>query len=184
MCSGEWGMGSCTAQSPHKRMRGGDERAHRHSRTSTGIAERGESRNPHRQQDRSARRAHAQALVRSGVAVARAPTHEATSGLAARGRNRRSVRPRAQAHGRGPGPAGTPRAGTKQQRLALSLNRGDTGGIYQNACLFHGALPAPVVLSALGGSCRVRRSFTVHDDWSSQVCFHQAMAITRFVFRP
>lgn len=37
---------------------------------------------------------------------------------------------------------------------------------------------APVVLSALGGSCRVRRSFTVHDDWSSQVCFHQAMAIT------
>lgn len=84
--------------------------------------------------------------------------------------------------GSGSGSGRTPRAGTKQQRLALSLNRGDTGGIYQNACLFYGALPAPVrrlsCPRALGGSCRVRRSFTVHDDWSSQVCFHQAMAIT------
>ena len=135
-------MGSCTAQSPDIRTRGGDETTcacHRHSGTWR-IPESPPAAGFHR----SARRAHAQALVRSGVAVARAPTHEATSGLAARGRNRRSVRPRAQAHGRGPGPAGTPRAGTKQQRLALSLNRGDTGGIYQNACLFYGALPAPV----------------------------------------
>lgn len=68
----------------------------------------------------------------------------------------------------------TPRAGTKQQRLALSWNRSDTGGIYQNACLFPYCLcrlSCPFWVAAV--EC-AEVSLCVHDDWSSQVCF-QAM---------
>ncbi|KAK8459994.1 hypothetical protein SEVIR_2G251950v4 [Setaria viridis] len=74
----------------------------------------------------------------------------------ARGRNRASVRRRAQG-------SGTSRADTKgppeQQRVALSWNRGDTGRIYQTACFI--ACVASVV--HIGGGCRVNRSFTVRD---------------------
>lgn len=180
MCYGDGGMGILYGpESRHKDARRG--RAH------SGTWRIPES-PPAAGFHRSARRAHAQALVRSGVAVARAPTHEATSELAARGRNRRSVRPRAQAqaqaHGRGPGPAGTPRAGTKQQRLALSLNRGDTGGIYQNACLFYGVrrLSCPLWVAAVEcaevSPCTTigHHRFVFIRPWPSQACFQAVIS--------
>lgn len=94
------------------------------------LSERGESQNPtgSSQQlagwDGSAQRAHAGRRRLSDAASPSPelpPTHEATSNLAARGQNRRSVRPRAAAGrrsraGQSVRPARTPRAGTKQQR--------------------------------------------------------------------
>ena len=108
------GMGSC----------GDDVRAVR----ATGTAERGESRNPHRHQDWSARRAHAQALVRSGVAVARPelpPTRPRASWPHARVESpqRTASRRRAAAGAwQGSGRHASGSTKHKQQRLALSWN--------------------------------------------------------------
>lgn len=102
--------------------------------------------------------------------ASRSPELPPTSGLAARGRNRRSVRPR----------AGTPRAGTKQQQRLSVLEpwRHRWSGIYIEmlvCSLF--SLRAPVVLSALGGSCTVECTQVS----LSQLCF-SGHAITEFVF--
>jgi hypothetical protein len=101
------------------------------------------------------RNEHTQALVRCGVAVARAPTHEATSNLAARGRNRRSVRPRAAA-AQGRDPSGTHTSGRYEAAARLASLVLEPWRLRRNIPkhLFV-LLPAPVVLSALGGTAAV-----------------------------
>lgn len=86
--------------------------------------------------------------------------------------------------GSGSGSGRTPRAGTKQQRLALSLNRGDTGGIYQNACLFYGVrrLSCPLWVAAVEcaevSPCTTigHHRFVFIRPWPSQACFQAVIS--------
>lgn len=121
----------------------------------------------HRQQDGSARRAHAQGAC------------------PIRRRGRQSSHPRAAwphaggiaaAYGLAPARLGQVPSSSS---ACPSWNRGDTGGIYIEmlVCSLLYCLRAPVVLSALGGSCTVECTQVS----LSQLCF-SGHAITEFFF--